>query len=164
MIEIKNAEKEHVSIIRNLALEVFPHTYQNIISVGQINYMLNRMYSAEALLDQMQNGHVFFLVYFNGDPYGYASVGRESLTSTTWKLHKIYVLPETQRVGLGKALLTAAEQYVKSHNAEELQLNVNRYNTAIGFYQKAGYEILFFEDIPYGEYVLNDYRMGKKLK
>jgi ribosomal protein S18 acetylase RimI-like enzyme len=164
MIEVKLADKEHIPNIRQLALVVFPHTYQFINTPGQVSYMLDRMYSEEALQEQMDCGHVFFLVYFNGDPYGYASVGKESDASAVWKLHKIYILPEAQKLGLGKALLETAERYVKSQGAEELQLNVNRNNPALGFYQKAGYEILLSEDIPYGEYILDDYRMGKRFK
>jgi len=114
MIEVKLAEREHIPIIRQLALVVFPHTYQFINTPGQVTYMLDRMYSEEALQEQMDCGHVFFLVYFNGDPYGYASVGKDFDASAVWKLYKIYILPESQKSGLGKALLETAELYVQS--------------------------------------------------
>ena len=41
-----------------------------------------------------------------------------------------------------------------------LELNVNRQNTAIGFYKKLGFKIIAEEDIPIGNgFFMNDYVM-----
>jgi ribosomal protein S18 acetylase RimI-like enzyme len=38
-------------------------------------------------------------------------------------------------------------------------LNVNRYNPAKDFYEKLGFKIILEEDIPIGQYWMNDYVM-----
>lgn len=52
---------------------------------------------------------------------------------------------------------------VKNLGAENLDLNVNRYNKARFFYEKVGFVIIKEEDIPMGEYWMNDFVMRKVL-
>jgi GNAT superfamily N-acetyltransferase len=76
-------------------------------------------------------------------------------------LHKIYVLPQEQGKNLGKDLLEFVIQKVQKAGAQELQLNVNRYNKAVHFYQKQGFTIISKEDIDIGNgYFMNDYVMS----
>ena len=45
-----------------------------------------------------------------------------------------------------------------------LELNVNRANPALGFYTKLGFEISETVDIPYYQFILNDYVMRKAIR
>lgn len=47
--------------------------------------------------------------------------------------------------------------------AKRLVLNVNRNNPTVHFYEKLGYTIGEIIDIPYYDFVLNDYIMVKSL-
>ena len=55
------------------------------------------------------------------------------------KLHKLYVLPDTQRRGRGRALVLAGSAAAKARGAQVLRLDVNRNNPAIGFYERLGF-------------------------
>ena len=44
-----------------------------------------------------------------------------------------------------------------------LDLNVNRHNKAKSFYEKMGFTIAYEEDIPIGDYWMNDFVMRKEL-
>ena len=53
---------------------------------------------------------------------------------------------------------------IKKSGAKALQLNVNRYNSAVHFYEKQGFKIIREEDIDIGEgFFMNDYVMELKL-
>lgn len=61
MMVIRKATVEDIPLINKLAWEVFPATYQSILTREQIEYMMEWMYSYENLHRQMENeGHVFF--------------------------------------------------------------------------------------------------------
>ena len=45
-----------------------------------------------------------------------------------------------------------------------LDLNVNRHNQAQEFYKKLGFKIIREEDVPVGQYFMNDYVMRLNLE
>ena len=161
MIEIRNATLNDIPTITKLAEEIWWPTYAEVISAEQISFMLGEMYSAEALTTQMENGHDFLILTVDEIAKGYASFSKQD--ETTYKLQKLYLHPDQQGKGVGKMLIDFVEQEVKNLGAEQLILNVNRGNNAQVFYLKAGYHVLEEVDIPYHQYVLNDYVMGKSL-
>ena len=80
------------------------------------------------------------------------------------KIHKIYVLPETQGLGLGKLLFEKVREEAIKANQEAIFLNVNKYNNAQHFYTKLNFEIVKEEVIDIGRgYVMDDYVMEVKL-
>ncbi len=81
-----------------------------------------------------------------------------------FKLHKIYVLPNNQGKGYGKLLIDSVKQQLVSQNTIALDLNVNRYNPAQDFYKKLGFKIIREEDVPIGQYFMNDYVMRLELR
>ncbi len=67
-----------VSLLIKMAGEVFPATYQEILSPGQLDYMMDWMYSPENIRKQMEEeGHVYFIAYKEGKPCGYVSVQQQ---------------------------------------------------------------------------------------
>jgi len=87
---------------------------------------------------------------------GYSIEGQRIL-----KIHKIYILPSEQGKGTGKNLIKHLTSLAKDLNVEILELNVNRANPALNFYEKQGFKISATVDIPYHQFVLNDYIMRK---
>ena len=53
MFTIRKATLDDIDIIRSLASVVFPHTYKEILSPEQLEYMMDWMYSADSLKKQM---------------------------------------------------------------------------------------------------------------
>ncbi len=163
-IQIREANLSQIRIIKDIAYRTWPDTFKAILTLEQISYMLDRMYSAESLSKQIcENGHKFILAVLDNTYLGYASYEISNKPQST-KLHKIYVLPESQGLKLGKRLLSFVEQRASEAGNLYLSLNVNRDNKAIGFYQKKGFEIVGQEDIDIGNgYYMNDYVMNKNL-
>lgn len=165
MIKIKSADIHDIPEIVYLAHNTWFHTYENIITKEQIDYMFGEMYSPDALLKQMEFfKHQFLIIYHNDIANGFASFS-ELLDegAKTFKIHKLYILPNSQKLGLGRRLIEEIENIGRINGAEYLILNVNRNNPAYHFYLKSGYQVRESVDIPFAEFVLNDYVMEKKL-
>lgn len=165
MITIQKASIVDVKIIQEIAYNSWPSTYGTILSKEQLDYMLEKFYAPETLIDLMTNkGHSFILIHEANFCLGFASFQHNYLNQNTTRLHKIYLLPEAQGKGAGKLLIDAVVNSAKENHSKIVSLNVNRFNKACTFYQKMDFEITGEEDIEldYG-YLMEDYKMEKKL-
>ena len=163
-MQIRKAALEDFQIINDLAIKTWHIAYDKILSPEQLNYMLEMMYSLEAITEQISvKGH-HFLLLSEGDSYlGFGSYELNYLSGVT-KLHKLYVLPETQGKGAGKLLIQKIEEAAAKNGNDKVILNVNRYNTAVEFYLKNGYVKAGEEDINIGKgYLMEDFIMEKNL-
>lgn len=159
VFQIRNADKTDVHVINTLAHAIWPDTYGDILGEPQLIYMLKQMYSEDALREQMDHGHHFLLALMNAETVGFASYSHASKTGM-FKVHKLYVHPMLHGHGFGKRLLDRIIKDVKQKGATKLQLNVNRNNRAVNFYEKYGFHKIGEEDIAIGEgYFMNDYVM-----
>ena len=163
MIEIKPAKVEDLVTIHQLAHETWPSAYLEILGQQQLDYMLDKIYSLSSLQHQATVLHHQFIILFeNGVPAGFASYSSHE-DSSVYHLNKIYVLPSSQGKNLGKKLLNHVIIQIKKTGSASLQLNVNRYNKALHFYEKQGFKIIREEDIDIGSgYFMNDYVMELK--
>ena len=163
-MQILHADKDQLHIVRDLAYKIWPDTYGQILSEAQLDYMLENFYAIPSLENQMDNSHVFLLAEENGTFYGFAAYELNCLNSGKTKLHKIYVLPETQGKGVGKLLFNAVERAAKEAGNSHLFLNVNRYNIAQEFYKRLGFEVVHEEDIEIGKgYLMEDFVMERPI-
>ncbi|WP_338867981.1 GNAT family N-acetyltransferase [Spirosoma sp. SC4-14] len=168
-LKLRTATPDDIPTIIRLQEQIWEPTYRSILSEDQIEYMFLTMYSPEALLEQMTTmGHTFVLLETqestdNPVLWGFAAFAPYKPENKSFKLHKIYVLPATQGSGYGKMLINEVEKRCRDLGAQELLLNVNRYNKARQFYEKQGFRVLRQEDIAIGPYWMNDYIMSKPL-
>ena len=164
MVRIVNASAKDIPLIQEIADDTWWPTYSTILTTEQINYMLNAIYSTEALQKVMKNGSQNFLIlYDERGPQAFAAYGLRKDDLSVCKLHKIYVRPDNQGKGYGKMLIEEVKKYL-DQTVDCLDLNVNRYNPARSFYQKIGFKIIGEEDVPIGPYWMNDYVMRLELK
>lgn len=164
MISIVKADTLHIPEIVHIAYETWFPTYKNVISQEQIDFMFGEMYTPEAIYKQMDFlGHQFYIAYEEATPVGFASVSEMVHESpSTYKIHKLYFLPSTHGKGYGSAMLNYLEKEY-AEKATFLILNVNINNPAYHFYLKMNFTVRERIDIPFGEFMLNDYVMEKKL-
>lgn len=162
---IRPATTADIPLIYELADVAFRATYLDILSPDQLDYMMEWMYAPDSLLRQMEeDGHLFYIAYFEGQPAGYVSVQPEE--AHTFHLQKIYVLPDYQGRHIGQALFDHAVKVVKTLHPGpcQLRLNVNRNNRALHFYEHLGMQKVDEGNFPIGHgYFMNDYIMGLDL-
>ena len=163
MIVIKKAGAEYIPVIKQLAEITWAVAYNSILSPEQMQYMLQLFYSERSLQEQMDKGHQFIIAFDDSVAVGFAAYSPKKINSTdVYRLHKLYIDPQQQVKGFGKILLNFIIDDIKPAPARILELNVNRYNTALGFYQRSGFVITGEEDIDIGNgYFMNDYVMEK---
>ncbi len=165
-VVVKQATSDDIPNILDVAKATWEPTYREILSKTQIDFMYDEIYTPASLENQMSEQEHTFLILYKGDlPAGYASFGFKSNgDKKVYKLHKLYIRPELQGGGHGRILLTAVEKEVRHLGASTLELNVNRYNPAIRFYERCGYSQYKVEDLPMGEFWMNDFVMRKELR
>jgi diamine N-acetyltransferase len=161
---IEPARPEHLAEISALAAVIWRAHYPGIITPEQIEYMLARMYAVDVLRRELEQGIAWFRALVDDELRGFASVGPAE-NAGEFKLHKLYVHPDSQRLGLGTALLQACESAARPRGARTLILNVNKRNEkAIAAYLKRGFTIRdsIVADIG-GGFVMDDFVMAKTL-
>ncbi len=165
MFSIRKATTSDIQLVRRMAEVVFPHTYAEILSAEQVDYMMEWMYSAESLRRQMtEEGHVYYVAFDGEEAAGYFSIQPEG--EDLFHLQKIYVMPQHQGRHLGRLLFEHAIAAIKELHPEpcEMRLNVNRYNKAQHFYERMGMKKVAEGDFPIGNgYFMNDYIMGVRI-
>ena len=152
--------KDQLSIVSDLAYAIWPATYGEILSKAQLDYMLANFYAITNLENQMDAGQVFELVFEDNNIIGFVSYEFNCKKTKLLKIHKIYLLPETQGKGFGKFMIDVIVRIAKSNDQKGIFLNVNKYNKAKFFYEKAGFVVSKEEVIDIGNgYVMDDYVM-----
>jgi len=124
---------------------------------------MDMMYSVQSLTRQMTEENNVFLLE---DGKGYVSYRFDRMNgegNDVFHLEKLYVLPEFQGEGLGRELFYAviAEVSSISRGPCRIELNVNRSNGAVTFYERMGMHKESSGDFPIGNgYYMNDYIMA----
>ena len=143
--------------IASLAKSIWQDHYIHIITHEQIDYMLEKMYYAESLTEQMvKKNHQFFLVEAEAALIGFVSIKKNE---DEVFLNKFYLLTAKQNKGIGskvfEMLCTVAAPF------KIIRLTVNRQNyKAINFYFKNGFTIEKVEDFQIGNgFFMNDFVM-----
>lgn len=150
---IRKATIEDIPGIRRMADVVFRDTYKDILSPEQMEYMMDMMYS--------RKGHIFFL----DEDRGYASYRFDGCTDDGVKLfhlEKLYVMPDCRHTGLGLDLFSTVVKNVSESVScpTRIELNVNRQNPAVSFYEHIGMKRARSGDFPIGKgFYMNDYIM-----
>jgi len=165
MIQITQASIEDIAKIQEITNITWPITYGEILTSEQLDYMLDLIYSDEALSKQFQNKEqLFYMISDSESIIGFIGIEHNYNNEAVTKIHKIYLLPETQGKGYGKIVFEEIGKMASENHSKTLILNVNRFNTALNFYKKIGFDIKETVDIEIGNgYLMEDYVMEKKL-
>ena len=168
MISLIEVTEQDLPIIQDIAYKTWPTTFGEILSPSQISYMLEMMYSWDALNEQIKDKkHVFLLAQdVDSQAYlGYISYELAYQKQPLTKIHKIYLLPASQGKGVGRIFIDHVGATALRHGNTRLGLNVNRYNKAIQFYERMGFSVVGTEDIDIGDgFLMEDFVMEKPLK
>lgn len=160
MISLRIAKEEDLALVREIGTTTYGPTYTHLLGQEQVDYMLEKFYSPAALLSQFIAGHIFLIAGEGSKDLAFVSYSITDPENRIAKLHKLYVLPSAHGKGLGKLLINEVASKARKAGAKALQLNVNRYNKAKDFYEKAGFKIKETVDLQIGNgFFMNDYIM-----
>ncbi|HSO08341.1 MAG TPA: GNAT family N-acetyltransferase [Pelomicrobium sp.] len=148
-----------------LARDIWYRHYPGIITVEQIEYMLDQRYRAEVILQQLESGDVWWDTLVEGGRIVAFAACEPGTKPASVKLDKLYVHPDRQRRGRGSSLLGHIEARARREGRRLVYLQVNKHNVnAIAAYARNGYAVTeaIVTDIG-GGFVMDDYVMAKEL-
>jgi diamine N-acetyltransferase len=155
---------EEVGAVAEMASRIWPVAYGAILPPGQIEFMLAKMYAPARLLQDREEGVDLLWIHIGGERTGFLAAGPVAPDGAC-PLHKLYLLPGSQRGGIGSLALARLCERLAGSGARRLELRVNRHNApAIAFYRKNGF-FIHAEDCREigGGYVMDDYLMRREL-
>ena len=163
MTNIRPMTPSDVPALCELARTIWQVTYTGLISQAQIDYMFADRYAPDHLHAQLDDpAHAWRIAWWAGEKVGFTHA---SFDARACKLDKLYIHPDYQRRGIGRALLANIKTFARNHAAALLWLQVNRGNTAaIAAYQQYGFALKAARvfDIG-GGFVMDDYVMEMAL-
>jgi ribosomal protein S18 acetylase RimI-like enzyme len=166
MTELKAATSADWQIIQTIAYRTWPHTFGAVMPKEQIDYMLELIYNEQSLKDQMMmKKHQFLLALNNDNPVGFTSYELDYKAKAHLMIHKIYLLPESQGLGIGTKIFDYLTGVAKAHNQERLRLKVFHKNEkASAFYMKYGFTHVGLESTDIGNgYIILDHVMERQI-
>ena len=66
MLEVKQLNSDNIEIVNSLAHQIWPHAFDAILTKDQMQYMLDWMYNVNTLKEQIQTGHLYYIIKENG--------------------------------------------------------------------------------------------------
>lgn len=163
MIEIKQANTlKDIETVSQLADTIWREHYIPIVGKPQIDYMLDKFQSANAMTEQIAGGYEYYTMFYDQNPVGYLAIVKEDLALF---LSKIYVLKEFRGKKIGKQAMQFIEEKAKAYNKPKIRLTVNINNVnSIEAYTKLGFRNVgpLVTDIGEG-FIMDDYELVKEV-
>lgn len=164
MIEIRDCKSD--ADIQNLAVlanEIWHEYFVNIITLEQIDYMVEKFQSYPALKKAIEEEHYhYFLAYEEGKMIGFCGVKPDG---ERLFLSKLYLHANSRGKGYASVLLKKAIAYAKDIQKNAIYLTCNKFNThSLDVYKGKGFEIIdaVQSDIGHG-FIMDDYIMQLNL-
>lgn len=149
--------KEQLSILAETAEEIWNEYFTLIIGKAQVDYMVDKFQSYDAIGAAIDGGYKYYMLSSDGAPCGYCGVHKED-TGRLF-LSKLYVKKEFHKRGLSRKMLNHAIEDNSPISA--VYLTVNKHNDpTIAVYNHIGFKTIdaVVTDIG-GGFVMDDYIM-----
>lgn len=137
---LKQAEtQEDIATVAALAKEIWHRHYDSLIGVDQVNYMVSKFQSQEAISEQINQGTVYKIALWDEKPVGYYAVKKEPEKSKIF-LSKVYIDKEHRGKGIATVMLRDILDIAEDAGLKSIYLTVNKNNkNSIAVYEKMGF-------------------------
>ena len=152
-----------IDSVANLADEIWNQHFEPIIGQAQVDYMLDKFQSSNAIANQINGGYEYYVFLNNQIKVGYIGLLSDE-NSSRMMISKIYVKSSNRGLGIGNSALDFVKQLSKERNINTIWLTVNKHNKdAIEWYRRKGFNIVeeVKKDIGNG-FFMDDYVMKMK--
>ncbi len=156
---------EQLKTLAEKANIVWHEFFPCILTGGQIDYMVEKFQSYNAMKNQMENdGYEYYFITADDKILGYTGIKKETENEKLF-LSKLYLLKENRGKGYASEAFKFLINYCMGNGLKSIYLTVNKQNEhTIAVYKKKGFEVIDTQvaDIGCG-YVIDDYIMELKL-
>ena len=163
-VTFRNWEIKDFPQVISLLMKTWSAAYSSFIPQEDLDSYLGQTYSLEKLSELYNNKNVIcFLVEVNDKVAGWLKLIINE-TENRFYLSSLYVLPEYQKLKIGKELIDISFKTAKDFGFNEIWIGVMENNTkAFEWYRKLGFE--FIKELPFtmGKTTVNHLIGVKKL-
>lgn len=157
---VKVVDNSGLKEIAELADKIWHECFIGIISEAQIDYMVEKFQSYDAMTEQVSSqGYGYFAVKDCGELCGYFAVRPDD--GSRFFLSKLYLSKSKRGKGIASEMLDKAAEEAETAGKSSVYLTVNKHNRhAIDVYIKKGFRMVgeAVTDIGNG-FVMDDYIM-----
>jgi diamine N-acetyltransferase len=142
MRSVLKADASCAGRISDIGSVVWYETYSGLLPPGQIEYMLDKYQSPQAIIRQIsEEGYSYYIMSVDGNDAGYIGIVPEI---DSMYVSKIYVLKEYRRLGLARLGVEKAAEDTRALGLKKMYLRVNTGNEgAIATYRKLGFRMAY---------------------
>jgi diamine N-acetyltransferase len=161
-VRILPLREEDIPDLVRLARDIWYAHYPSIITVEQIEYMLDQRYRPEIIRSQLaSNGAWWDKLLLDGAMVAFACYEQ----ADAMKLDKLYVRYDLRGRGYGGLLMRHVEECARARGRTRLYLQVNKNNSsAIDAYVRNGFTVVEAARFDIGRgFIMDDYVMSKAL-
>jgi len=155
--------EEEIGTLARLASEIWNEYFVEIISVEQIDYMVDKFQSYPALTELIgRQGYEYYFMNDGGENVGYIGIKAEA---SKLFLSKFYIRKEHRGRGFASQALAFLEGVCRERGLGAVWLTVNRHNdSTIAIYKKKGFEVVREQAADIGNgFVMDDFVMEKAI-
>ena len=158
-LEYREVDVKELKELEKLTTEIWHEYFASIISVEQIDYMVDKFQSEWSMREQIEkDNYTYFYVICENEKAGYIGLSRQK---DYLFLSKFYIKKEFRHRGIGTQTFEFIKDFAGKNNYNIIHLTVNKYNQpAIDAYKKWGFKVTdaVVTDIGDG-FVRDDYLM-----
>jgi ribosomal protein S18 acetylase RimI-like enzyme len=154
---------ELVYSVYAVADAIWHQHYTPILGEEQVDYMVEKFLSPEALVEQINSGYEYFLFSYDYTFAGFAGIHEED---GKLFLSKLYVDEEFRGKGIASHMFQKFIEICKMRNLNKIWLTCNRHNTnTLAVYEHLGFVKVREEVADIGNgYVMDDYILEYEIK
>lgn len=150
--------RAQIEQVAHLAREIWHEHYGTLLGKAQIEYMLAKFQSAEAVARQLAHqGYLYYLIMIDGQACGY--LGLQPQENALF-LSKLYVQKRARGRGVARQALALMRRVCREKGLPKIYLTVNKQNASKQVYEALGFTITKEETTDIGQgFVMDDYIM-----
>lgn len=157
--------EELVLSVAAMADEIWHEHYDKLLGSGQVDYMVEKFLSPDALCEQINNGYEYFLISHEYTFAGFAGI-LENEQDKSLFLSKLYIHEESRGKHISTEMLKKFIELCELRGLTKIWLTCNRHNShSLDIYKHWGFEIIREECTDIGNgYVMDDYILELKIE
>ena len=128
-----------IEAVAALAAEIWREHYTPIIGADQVEYMIEKFQSKDAIKHQIDSGDlVYYLLYAARRPAGYFAI---QVRSDEVFLSKLYVARPSRKLGLARMAIDFIKSVAADNCLKRVSLTINKNNReSLAAYERLGFK------------------------
>lgn len=154
---------ELVYSLSAVADDIWHEHFTPIIGEAQVDYMLDKFLSPEALVEQINSGYEYFLLSYDYTFAGFVGIHEEN---NSLFLSKLYIHKDFRGKKIASYMFQKLIEICKLRGLKKIWLTCNRHNTnTLAVYEHLGFKTVREEATDIGDgFVMDDYIMEYEVK